>query len=242
MNRHLRCALQPLVPGRQQLPAEAARYLVRVHRLRSGQRFVAFDPAARVEADATLVSDDSKRATCDIGELREASLVSPEPVTLLQAVGKGDKVERVVRDATQLGARRIVLVQSERSVPRIVDKQQEKQRRLTRVALESARQCGRGDMPAIEGPVPLAEALRNAANLEIKLVFDAAGQTSLAAALEGRAPGATIAALVGPEGGFTSGELTAACAAGFSPVTLGPFVLRTETAAVVAMARIAEHC
>lgn len=242
MSRTIRCALAPLRPGRLSLPPEASRYLLKVHRLKVGQQFLAFDPEARLEADATLVDDHHGKAACELGPPRSASLVSGLPVTLFQALGKGDKAERVVRDATQLGVRRIVLVQTERSVPRVLDKRQTKQERYERVAQEAARQSGRGDVPTLEGPLSLAEALTLAHPLPIKLAFDAAAQANVRSVLSNRTPELGVGALIGPEGGLSATELEALMAAGFSLVRLGPFTLRTETAAIAALAVLSEYC
>jgi 16S rRNA (uracil1498-N3)-methyltransferase len=242
VSRRVRCALVPLGQGRLKLPAEASRYLLKVHRLRVGQQFLAFDPEAQLEADARLIDDHHGGATCEIGVPRAATLISTSPVTLFQALGKGDKVERVIRDATQLGVRRIVLVQTERSVPRVLDKRQLKQQRFERVALEAARQSGRGDVPSIEGPLSLARALSLAEPMTCKLVFDAGAEASVKSVLGVHEPGRGVGALIGPEGGLSAAELQTLQALGFSLVRLGPFTLRTETAAVAALAVLCEYC
>lgn len=243
MSRTIRCAVVPLREGRQTLEPEVARYLLRVHRLRQGDSFIAFDPELRLEAVATLTSDHPKVAVCDIAAPGPATLVSTLPVTLLQALGKGDKVDRVVRDATQLGAQRIVLIETERSVPQLADKHAGKERRYARIALEAARQSGRGDLPALDGPMGLTAALASVVEASIKLAFHVSGPTSLRQLLSPRASEhKSIAACIGPEGGFTDSELEALALAGFSLVHLGPFTLRTETAAIAALAAIAEYC
>lgn len=243
MSRTIRCPVVPLREGRQTLEPEVARYLLRVHRLGQGDTFIAFDPEARTEAVATLLSDHPKTPACEIGAPVPATLVSTLPVTLLQALGKGDKVDRVVRDATQLGAQRIVLVETERCVPERSEKHRDKERRYARIALEAARQSGRGDVPVLRGPENLAAALASVADSPLKLAFHASGETNLRQLLSAHAPPVgPIAACIGPEGGFSDGELGELVAAGFSLVRLGPFVLRTETAAIAALAAIAEYC
>lgn len=233
----------PLREGRQTLEPEVARYLLRVHRLQQGDTFIAFDPEARVEALATLVTDHLKAAVCEIAAPVPATLVSTLPVTLLQALGKGDKLDRVVRDATQLGAQRIVLVETERSIPEFSGKHRDKERRYTRIAVEAARQSGRGDLPLLEGPIAFEAALRSVAGATTKLAFHASGATSLRQLFSSPAPEPkSVAACIGPEGGFSDAELAELVAAGFSLVRLGPFVLRTETAAIAALAAIAEYC
>lgn len=243
MSRTIRCAVVPLREGRQTLESEVARYLLRVHRLGQGDTFVAFDPEARLEAVATLVTDHPKAPVCEIATPVPATLVSTLPLTLLQALGKGDKVDRVVRDATQLGVQRIVLVETERSIPERSDKHRDKERRYARIALEAARQSGRGDVPVLAGPESLEAALESVAGASLKLAFHASADTNLRQLFgtHSERPG-SIAACIGPEGGFSGAELGELVAAGFSLVRLGPFILRTETAAIAALAAIAEYC
>lgn len=242
MTRSIRCAIVPLRGGPQSLPPEAARYLLKVHRLRQGDSFVAFDPEQRVEAIARVTSDNPRAATCDIDIPGPATLVTSLPVTLMQAVGKGDKVDRVVRDATQLGAARILLVQSERSVPQVADKHASKSQRYQRIALEAARQSGRGDIPTLAGPGPLEETLATLPTDALRLAFDARGERTLRALLGEAPPPSSVVACIGPEGGFSDHELERLQNAGFALVRLGPFILRTETAAVAALAALAEYC
>lgn len=243
MGRTIRCAVVPLREGQQTLEPEVARYLLRVHRLEQGDTFVAFDPEARLEAVATLISSHPKAPLCEIAAPIPATLVSTLPVTLLQALGKGDKVDRVVRDATQLGVQRIVLIETERSIPELSGKHRDKERRYARIALEAARQSGRGDVPLLEGPVALGAALEGVAGASLKLAFHGAGDKSLRQLFSNRAPEAgDIVACVGPEGGFSDAELAELVLAGFALIRLGPFTLRTETAAVAGLAAIAEYC
>jgi 16S rRNA (uracil1498-N3)-methyltransferase len=147
-------------------------------------------------------------------------------VVLIQGVSKGDKLDAIVRDATELGATGIVPAIGERSVAR---PDAARAARWRRIAVEAARQCGRGDAPTIAAPVSFAEAVRAAgAGEALRLCFDPGADRSLGAALAALAQQAVTFA-VGPEGGLTPAELGAAEAAGFTRVTLGPLVLRTET-------------
>lgn len=230
----LRVPVAPLRPGRLELDEGTSRYVVRVHRLGKGATLLAFDPEAGLEATAELVSDRLPRAEIEVGEVGVTAARPGWKVTLLQAIGKGDKPEQVVRDATVLGAQRVVFVETERSVARAsgVDRRI----RERRVAVEAARQAERGDLPELIGPRGLAESLADVATAEHKLVCGWASDGSpLLVALEGWLPEQELVVLIGPEGGLSPGELRAARSAGFRPVSLGAFVLRTETAATVAL-------
>ena len=115
----LRVPVLDLRSGESVLDDEAAHYVVRVRRLCAGDRFVAFDPSARVESDAEVTST-SREVTCRFGSLRVAQGVPRREVTLIQGIGKGEKPERVVRDATALGVSRVILVESARTVARVI--------------------------------------------------------------------------------------------------------------------------
>jgi len=234
--RAVRVAVEALVPGEAVLDVAATHYLLRVHRLRRGDTFVAFDPKARLEADASLVDERARGARFSSGELRPAS-VSPLAVTLLQAAGKSDKPDRVVRDATALGAARVVIVETERAVVRSGERAPERLKRWQKIALESMRQCGRGDMPLIEGPLSLLAALKSAST-GLKVTLDAAaGRPFGDVVSHWRAP-EPLCLLIGPEGGLSEQERALAVAEGFVEARLGPFTLRTETAAVAALGAI----
>ncbi|MFO0567514.1 MAG: RsmE family RNA methyltransferase [Polyangiaceae bacterium] len=233
----LRVPLAGLEPGERVLDLASSRYLVRVHRTKAGAAFIAFDPAAGLEADATLVDADPRRARVRLGEVRAAAVVAPLAVTLLQALGKGDKAELVVRDATALGVARIVFVETERSVPRVGDRRDAKRERWLEVARQAARQSGRGDVPEIVGPLGLDAALALAAGLAGVVLDPKAGASFATGVSEG-----SRVLLIGPEGGLTERELALAESSGFRRVRFGRLVLRTETMAVAALGAMLALC
>lgn len=230
----LRVPVVPLREGRSALDEPTSRYLVRVHRMRAGDRFFAFDPESALEGDARIVSDRLPHAEIEIDSVRATTARPARRTTLLQAVGKGDKPEQVVRDATVLGATRVVFVETERCVARASG--EGKKVRERRVAVEAARQAGRGDLPELLGPTSLPEAFALVADAPRKLVFCWHPESrAVFDALEGWSEEEELVLLIGPEGGLAPEEIEAARGAGFAPVSLGPFVLRTETAATVAL-------
>ena len=234
MARMVRVALEELHEGEQAITGEPARYLTRVLRLREGARFTAFDPAGRVEAEALLLSVERERVVARFARPVPASVMGSGSVTLIQCAGKGDKVDEVVRAATALGAGRIVIATSERSVARAVATS-ERSARLNAIALDAARQSGRGDLPLIEGPLLLAEALSaTSASPALKLCLEPTAEATFGQALGARA-GRPVVVLIGPEGGFSDAERDAAESAGFALVRLGALVLRTELAAVAVL-------
>jgi len=235
---NIRVAVTSLAEGELCLTEDAARYVARVHRLGVGDLFLAFDPEARTEADVEI-TDVRRGVRGKVGPVRPATAVATAVTVLLQAIGKGDKPERVIRDATALGASRVIFVESSRSVVRVGDRAEARRHRWHAVAVGAARQSGRGDVPAVEGPMTLEAALATVAPVALKLCLSPSATTRLADSVGRRAPGDAVALLVGPEGGFDDAEVAMASEHGFIPVVLGRFVLRTETAAVAALGAIA---
>jgi len=224
----LRVPLASLEPGDRLLDANTAHYVTRVRRMLPGTRFVAFDPQAREEADAELVELNLTSVVVRVGALRPATVLPAREVSLIQCVGKADKLDAVVRDATELDATAILPAISARSVAtRASDTALV---RLRRIALDAARQCGRGDVPRVDRPAPLADVLRAQA-AELRLLLHPSAALRASSALEQLGAATSVALAIGPEGGFADDEVAAAMHAGFLPVRLGASVLRTETVA-----------
>jgi 16S rRNA (uracil1498-N3)-methyltransferase len=232
MKAPLRVPVFGVHAGPLELPSDTARYVFRVHRAKPGQVVILFDPEAGLEAEATIGEDH----TLLVASPREVAS-SGLAIHLLQTVGKQDKPEQVLRDATVLGAERVTLLHSERSVAK--SGSEARQKRFRRVIVEAARQSGRGDLLALEGPLDFDAALASARG-ELRVVCaPQVDARSLCSVVEqswtelGRAP--SIDLLIGPEGGFSPTEIERAQATGFRCVSLGPLVLRTETAATAVL-------
>lgn len=228
-----RAPLTPLAAGEQQLPKELGTYLVRVLRLRAGDACVLFDPEAGTEADARLLRDVP--ATARVSEPRAALRASRREVALLHGLAKGDKPEQALRAAVALGAASVTFVRTERSVAGA----ELRLERLRAVMIDAARQCGRADLPRLGGLLELADALH--ASDGLGLLLDPNAELSLIEVLRTTAPAHPLALAIGPEGGFSDREQQRLLSAGFLPVRLAPFVLRTELAAVAALAVVAAH-
>ena len=215
--------------GRGRLTPEARHYLADVLRLGAGAEVEVFDGAGgrypgRLEEGLETVA---------LGPREDARSGGPE-IALLFALAKGDKVDLVVQKATELGAARIVPFAAARSVVRLEGARgEERARRWRRIAEEAARQCGRADVPAVAAPLGLGAALAALPPGTVPFVFHPGG-SPLSHAEAGGARG--LAAVVGPEGGLADEELEACRGARAVRVSLGPRVLRAETAAIVAVA------
>ena len=170
--------------------------------------------------------------------MEESRKTASEPetrVTVCQCLPKSDKLETVVQKAVELGAWEIQPVESSRCVVKLDGRTAEKKvARLQKIALEAAKQSGRGLSPVLQ-PVPLRRALENAAR-EGDFFFYEEGTESLREALKNT--GERLFLFVGPEGGFSREEAELAASFGAKLLTLGPRILRTETAPVAALAAI----
>jgi 16S rRNA (uracil1498-N3)-methyltransferase len=237
MSRPLRVPHEGLRAGEFELAEPAFRYVTRVHRLRAGDLLTLFDVGAGLEAEAELLDDQSGRVR--VAACRSARRANV-PVTLATALGKGDKPEQVVRDAATFGAARVIFVETERSIVR--GARADKNARLERIAIETARQCGRGDVPEITGPLEwgayLAEPGRGLrlVGCQVPASRPLLGLVDEAGRRAGAFP--AIEMLIGPEGGLSPQEVEAALAGGFLPVSLGPLVLRTEVASGAVLAAL----
>jgi 16S rRNA (uracil1498-N3)-methyltransferase len=237
----IRAPIAKLASGPRTLSAETSAYLCRVLRLVEGDRFVAFDPEAHTEADATIAEASPNAARVSVGAVRAAAIVASTPLVLVYGLAKGEKVDDVVRDATELGATHIVLTATARTVVKVDDqKRAGKLERWRRIAEQAARQSRRADPPSIELAPTLAGALAGASALaEARFILDPDASEPLGRHL---APRRSTVFAVGAEGGFTDEEVAEARALGYRAVTVGSFVLRTETvaAAVLGALRVLE--
>jgi 16S rRNA (uracil1498-N3)-methyltransferase len=218
------------------LPADEAGHLQRVLRVRPGAAVRLFDGRGReVAARVTLVERD--RVLVETGGPVDAAREWGVHVTLAQALLKGDKIDDVIRDAVMLGAAAIQPTMTARTEvsPRAALRGGRVER-WHRVAVSSAKQCGRAVVPAVYAPLPLRETLAAAAGDAVKLICvePSAAPPMPASGLLAAAPRSAVV-LVGPEGGWADEDLAVAREAGCLPISLGPRTLRADAAALVAL-------
>ncbi len=170
---------------------------------------------------------------------KETSLTEPPiEITLYQGVPKGDKLETVIQKCVELGCVRIVPVAMKRSVAVIKDKDKKRQR-MQRIAYEAAKQCGRAKIPHVSEVLSFKEAIEETSKSELKLLpYECETKNGLKSALQKNKGAKSISVFIGPEGGFDEAEITLAKANGFEIVTLGPRILRTETAPLACISAI----
>lgn len=225
------------LPGELQLNSDAEHYVLRVHRLKVGAELVLFDPEAGLETDAKI-SALGKGVRCAAGPARRSARLGLPGLTLYLARPKAAALEAVLRDAVALGVGSLVWLDSEHSVPR------GRNDRWRAIALDSARQCLRGDLPSVLGPLSFNAAVERVAEAVEPgfhcMLHPGAGAVPLGRVLRawnGRidcAPGLSL--WVGPEGGFSAEEQALLSASGVQACHLGPLVLRVPTAAAAALA------
>jgi 16S rRNA (uracil1498-N3)-methyltransferase len=236
-DRRLYVPVDRLGGRRLTLTGPEHRHLGRVLRARPGDLVTLFDGAGG-EVEARVVEVDRAQTELELGARRSAA-VPGAPVTLLCAIPRGPRMDFLVQKTAELGVCRLVPLITARSVAR-PGAEAGRRSRWEKIAREAARQCGRADVPAIEAPTPLSIAIAAPGLPARRLaLFEGERQRSLRSELSGTSPAAT-ALLIGPEGGFAPDEIEAARAAGFVAVGLGRLILRVETAAIVALALVAD--
>ncbi|HTJ79145.1 MAG TPA: 16S rRNA (uracil(1498)-N(3))-methyltransferase [Rariglobus sp.] len=236
------CPSTEPMPRELRLSAEESHHLVVVNRARRGDTVIAFDGQG-TEWTCELQADSKREAVLAVRSTQRAAPL-PFDITLAQALPKGPSMDAIVRKATEIGARRIVPIESARTQVHLDrDRSDKKAGKWQVAALEAAKQCGNPWLPEIAPVQSLETFLKKLPGQKepLKLIASLhAGAKSLKTVLadfqkaNGHAPTAAVW-LIGPEGDFTPEEMSAALAAGFAPVTLGPLVLRCETAAVYAL-------
>ena len=162
----------------------------------------------------------------------------PVRITLYQGLPKSDKMELIIQKAVELGAARIVPVETARCVVKLDRKKAEaKQKRWQSISESAAKQSGRSIIPEVAMPLSYGAALQEAASADVRLIpyENAEGMERTRRILSEVRPGQRIAVFIGPEGGFEEKEIRLAEEQGFSAVTLGKRILRTETAGFVVL-------
>ena len=233
-----------LVPGQSvTLPEQTARH-VQVLRLQPGGHITLFNGRgdAEGEFDATVERMGRSDVDVTIGAFTATARESSRAIHLVVGMPANDRMDWLIEKATELGATSIQPVMSERSVLRLKAERADKKVVHWRgIAIASSEQCGRNRVPLIHDVATLSDWLKKAAALPAEpgtrlLLSLRDGSRPLAEAVAALPPDSALTFLNGPEGGLSPAEEAAAIACGFSPVTLGPRVLRAETAPLACLA------
>ena len=234
------CSPPSREPAEIVLDETEAHHLVSVNRAREGDTVVVFDGAGH-EWICELAAIGKRDARLKV---RFAQKIKPLPyaVTLGQALPKGKYMDAIVRKATEIGVSGIVPLVSERTEVQLeADREENKLEKWRAAAIEAAKQCGNAFLPEIQPVQRAATFMEGTKGYDLKLIASLQpGAKSLKTVLnlfreeKGRPP-QKVLWLIGPEGDFTPAEMSISKNVGFEPITLGPLVLRCETAAVYAL-------
>ena len=229
---------QPLRAGAELvLPGDASGHLTRVLRLAAGARVLLFNGDGHDYA-AVLLDAARSAARVRIEHVQPAAAESPLALTLVQGIARGEKMDWILQKATELGVARIVPVFTARTEVRLDGGRGDKRLAHWRGVISAAcEQCGRARLPRLDTPQPLAHWLATAVREGFLLTLDPQSSTRVR-----DLPALSAAQLVtGPEGGLDAADLRLLQAAGARGLTLGPRVLRTETAGTAALAMLQSH-
>ncbi|MAZ05394.1 16S rRNA (uracil(1498)-N(3))-methyltransferase [Marinobacter sp. SS8-8] len=214
------------------LDDNAAQHVGRVLRMQPGQELLLFNGNGN-DYPATITGASKKNVEVQVGTPGANATESPLEIVLGQTLSKGDRMDYAVQKAVEMGATRIVPLSTERCDVKLKgDREDKRLRHWQSVAISAAEQCGRARVPGILPVMTLPEWFEHTKDCSLRLVLHHRTQQSL----DSLSKPSRVALMIGPEGGLSPEEITAAETAGFLPVALGPRVLRTETAPVAAMA------
>ena len=224
-----------MVGDRLELPADTAHHIVQVLRKRFQDPLVLFNGRGG-EFQAHLESIRRSTLWVRIGTHRPIERESPLSITLVQGISRGERMDYTLQKAVELGISALVPVQAERSVVRLDEVRSGKRlMHWHKIIIGACEQCGRNRVPRLESIQTLDQWLTGPyPGLKLLLAAEARATLGSLAAPQGR----PIILLAGPEGGFSEAEHTIAQTAGYLPLSLGPRILRTETAALAALAAL----
>jgi len=220
------------VGSRATLAGDEARHLAAVMRAQVGDDVALFDGSG-AEFTGRIVSIQRSGVELEIVERRELSRELPFELTLAVALPRGERQKWLVEKATEVGVTTLVPLETERGVAVAKDSSRQ---RLRRQVIEACKQCGRNRLMEIGEAKPAAEYFSSIGKDKLQLLADPTGR---ALSEVTKLPQAGVHIAVGPEGGFTAAEVAAARTAGWTLVSLGPRILRVETAAVALAAWVA---
>lgn len=213
------------------LPGDVVRHL-NVLRCRIGEEIILFNGDG-LSYHAVLNSLDKRAAEAEISSIRPSENESPLHITLIQAVSSGERMDFTLQKSVELGVNEIIPVESARSVVKLSGERAEKRvSRWQEIVISACEQSGRNTVPAVRPLLPFRRALQNLPDAEAKLLMG----LNRSCRLNSLPPPRSVVFMIGPEGGWTEEEERLAQEAGFQAVSLGRRVLRTETAALAAIA------
>ena len=224
----------PSLPGEGEVWVEGseAHHMLHILRLKLGQRVYLFDGRG-TEATGRILEAGRDRVRLEVEDSARVDREARVAITLAFSIPKGQRAEVLVEKVCELGVRRLVPIGCHRGVVKLRQEGSQKLEKWRRIAIEAAKQCGRTCITEVEGMTSLPALLEETGRHELSLLASTGpGVRSLQEIVRGRPEVKTLLCIVGPEGGFTEGEVGDARRAGCLEVGMGPRVLRIETASI----------
>lgn len=225
--------------GRVYITGPDVNHIVRVLRLGAGDGITVLDGRG-MAYEAVIERTGREEVVCAIKKEYPAEGTPPLRITLVQGIPKGDKMDLVIQKGTELGVSRVIPLICRRAVVKLEgDKSERRKERWQRIALEAAKQCRRPDVPEVSEPAGWDRVLADLPPEAMAIIpWEEESIKSLKSVLQENDKREEIFVFIGPEGGFTPAEVERAREAGVRPVTLGPRILRTETAGLAVLTMI----
>ncbi len=221
-----------------ELFASASQHVAVVLRRQPGDALCLFN-GHNQECQAEITGIIKNRVTVQVHSCQTTSRESPTQIHLAQAISKGERMDFIVQKAVELGVTSITPLITEHCVVRLDRMRMEKKQKLWQsIAISACEQCGRNQIPVIE-PLCAFEDYIEQCNASLKLILQPGSAASWRNIPTNTSP---MSLLIGPEGGLSAREVELAKARQFSPLCLGPRVLRTETAAIAALSILQAAC
>lgn len=219
------------------ISGKEAHHILDVMRLKRLDKVVIFDGTG-TECDG-IIKETGPGASLSVTivRIRRPSAPTASQITLIQSIPKKERMDYIVEKATELGVSRIIPVVTARTIPRWSQfKRSIHADRWAKIAMAAAKQCGRADVPAVEGITGFRDCVKGSTGYGTALIAALSDEAvSLKDALRDRKDAEAVAVAVGPEGDFTPEEIGAARTAGFKLISLGKLVLKSDTAAIYAL-------
>jgi 16S rRNA (uracil1498-N3)-methyltransferase len=225
-----------LIPGTEvELDERAAHHVARVLRMKTGASLQLFDGRG-TEVSARLAAVDKRRARATIDAILDSQAESPLQLVLGQGISKGERMDFTLQKSVELGVACIVPLWTEHSQVQLdATRLARRMEHWRGVVISACEQCGRSLLPDLLPPMKLPEWLPGLMSDDLGLLLDPGQPTGLAGL---RPPTGAVRLLIGPEGGLSEAEREMAQKSGYTGISLGPRILRTETAALAALAAL----
>ncbi len=220
---------QNLAVGQSEITDAQVHHIRNVMRLVVDDQITVFDGTGR-QAVARISMIERNRVVLEIQSIDEVSRELAESITVAMPIPKGDRARFLVEKLTEIGVAQLIPVKTQRSVF-----QEKSLSKLDRYVIEACKQCGRNKLMEISPTRQFTEVVNDRALPQNKLILDPRADAN-----NNTWKPTDVAILVGPEGGFTDDELELASENDWQSMTLGPSILRMETAAIVAVARVSQ--